>query len=221
MNRDLTIQSINIQGKAELLVSDHQSAKTAYNKIPISTSEIYLTTTGFQGDTVVDKKHHGGNDKAICCYNADRFSYWKSKLGFDLKFAAFGENLTLQGESAKEENVFIGDRYQLGEAIVEVSEPRGPCYMIGIRYNYKQFPLLCQQTGYTGFYFRTIKEGLVKKSDQLIHLSSHSEKISVMHVNQIRYHDFKNKTELERLVNLEELTKDWRDKFFVLLRKVS
>ena len=93
--------------------------------------------------------------------------------------------------------------------------------MIGIRYNYKPFPLLCQETGYTGFYFRTIKEGSVKKTDQLIHLSSHPHKISVMHVNQIRYHDSKNKTELEHLVNLEELTLEWREKFEVMLRKVS
>ncbi|MBU0695553.1 MAG: MOSC domain-containing protein [Bacteroidetes bacterium] len=221
MSKNINILSINIRGEAEELVSDHQSAKTAYNKIPISTSEIYLTATGFQGDIVVDKKHHGGNDKAICCYNADRFPYWKSELGFDLQFAAFGENLTLQGEAANEENVYIGDRYQFGEAIVEVSEPRGPCYMIGIKYNYKQFPLLCQKTGYTGFYLRTIKEGIVKRDDQLIHLFSHPEKISVMQVNQIRYQDPKNKTELERLVNLQELTEEWRDRFAVLLRKAT
>jgi MOSC domain-containing protein YiiM len=221
MNKNIFIQSVNIKGKAEELKADHQSAKTAYCKEPIQQEEIFLTLTGFEGDIVVDKKHHGGNDKAICCYNADRFSYWKSELGFDLGFAAFGENLTLQGQSALEENVFIGDRYQLGEAIVEVSEPRGPCYMIGIRYNYKPFPALCQQNGFTGFYFRTIKEGLVKKTDELIHLSSHPQKISVMHVNQIRYHDSKNKTELERLVNLEELTLEWREKFKVLLKKLG
>lgn len=221
MNKNIQILSISIKGKAEELKADHQSAETAYCKEPIQADSIFLTHTGFEGDIVVDKKHHGGNDKAICCYNADRFPYWKSELGFDLGFAAFGENLTLTGQSALEENVFIGDRYQLGEAIVEVSEPRGPCYMIGIRYNYKPFPLLCQQTGFTGFYFRTIKEGLVKKTDQLIHLSSHPQKISVMHVNQIRYHDFGNKEELERLVNLNELTLEWREKFEVMLRKVS
>lgn len=219
--KDIQILSINIRGEAETLVADHQSAKTAYRKNTIKQGEIYLAATGFEGDMVQDTKHHGGNDKAICCYNADRFTYWKKELDFDLKFSAFGENLTLTGDNALEENVFIGDRYQLGEAIVEVSEPRGPCYMIGIRYNFKGFPLLCQQTGYTGFYLRTIKEGMVKKADQLIHLSSHPEKISVMHVNQIRYHDFKNKTELERLVNLKELTLEWREKLEVLLRKLK
>ncbi|MBD3749941.1 MAG: MOSC domain-containing protein [Sphingobacteriales bacterium] len=221
MSKDIQILSINIRGEAETLVADHQSAKTAYRKNPIEKEDIYLTETGFEGDMVQDKKHHGGNDKAICCYNADRFAYWKQELGFDLGFSAFGENLTLCGENALEENVFIGDRYQLGEAIVEVSEPRGPCYMIGIRYNFKKFPLLCQQTGYTGFYLRTIKEGIVKKTDQLIHLSSHPEKISIIHVNQIRYHDFKNKAELERLVNLKELTLEWREKLEVLLRKLK
>ncbi|MFC5282163.1 MOSC domain-containing protein [Pedobacter alpinus] len=221
MSKNILIKSINIKDKAEVLKADHQSVKTSYCKLPIQEEEIYLTFTGFSGDTVADKKHHGGNDKAICCYNADRFPYWKKELGFDLGFAAFGENLTLEGEGALEENVFVGDRYQLGEAIVEVSEPRGPCYIIGIRYNFKKFPLLCQQTGYTGFYLRTIKEGIVKKTDQLVHAYTHPKKISVMHINHIRYHDIKNKEELQRLIDLEELTLEWREKFEVLLRKAK
>lgn len=216
---NIDIRTINIRGEAELLVADHQSANTAYNKIPISADSIFLTHTGFKGDTVIATKYHGGNDKAICCYSADRFTHWKKTLEIEMGPSAFGENLTLEGLNSLEENVFIGDRYRLGEAIVEVSEPRGPCYMIGIKYNYKKFPLLCQQTGYTGFYLRTLKEGIVKTSDNLIHISSHPAKISVMNVNHVRYHDPKNKIWLERLINLEELTEEWRDKFKVLLRK--
>ena len=216
---DITVRSINICGKAEILIADHQSAKTAYLKKPIEKGAVYLTMTGFDGDTVHDTKHHGGNDKAVCCYNADRFSYWQDLLSIPMETGAFGENLTLSGEEANEEHIFIGDRYQLGEAIVEVSEPRGPCYVIGIRHNLKKFPLLCQQTGFTGFYFRTIKEGMVKSGDTLRHISSHPEKISVMHVNQIRYHDFKNKKELERLIALKVLTPEWREKFTLLLAK--
>ena len=140
--KDIEIISLNILGKPETLVADHQSAKTAYCKIPIGTESIELGMTSFSGDMVQDKKHHGGNDKAICCYNSDHFIKWKKELGFELSPAAFGENLTLKGESANEQNIFIGDQYQLGETVVEVSEPRGPCYMIGIRYNYKQFPII-------------------------------------------------------------------------------
>ena len=221
MIKNIQIQSISVRGKAEKLIADHQSTKTAFRKEPIQTKSIFLTHIGFEGDIVAHTEDHGGNDKAICCYSADRFSYWKSELNFDLQASAFGENLTLSGENSLEENIFIGDRYQLGEAIVEVSEPRGPCYIIGIRYNYKPFSLLCQQTGYTGFYLRTIKEGIVKKTDEMIHLSSHPEKISVQHVNYIRYHDFGNKQELERLVNLIELTSEWREKFQVMLRKLG
>jgi len=221
MNKNIKIQSISVRGKVEKLIADHQSTKTAFRKEPIQTESIFLTHTGFEGDVVAHTEDHGGNDKAICCYSADRFSYWKSELNFDLESSAFGENLTLSGQNSLEENVFIGDKYQLGEAIVEVSEPRGPCYIIGIRYNYKPFSLLCQQTGYTGFYLRTIKEGLVKKTDEMIHLFSHPEQISVQHVNHIRYHDSGNKKELERLVNLKELTLVWREKFDVLLRKIS
>lgn len=218
--KPISIISINILGKPEVISSEYQSVKTAFRKIPIETEGIQLGMTSFVGDMVQDKKHHGGNDKAICCYNSDHFKKWKDELGFELAPAAFGENLTLEGDSALENNLFIGDRYQLGEAIVEVSEPRGPCYVIGIRYNYKQFPVHLQQTGLTGYYMRTIRTGLVKKTDKLVHISSHPEKISVMDVNHVRYHDSKNKEWVERLVNLKELSRDWREMFEKKLRKL-
>lgn len=217
--KDIDIQSINIRNIAELLVADHQSAKTAYRKAPVKEGAM-LGMTGFEGDIVVDKKHHGGNDKAICCYNSDRFPYWEQQLGFELEAAAFGENLTLTGKTANEENVFIGDRYQLGKAVVEVSEPRGPCYMIGIRHNYKKFPVLLQETGFTGFYLRTIIPGRVEIADKLVHISSHPEQISVMDVNHIRYHDPNNKEWLQKLASLYELTLEWRQRFEKMLQKL-
>jgi MOSC domain-containing protein YiiM len=220
VSKNINIQSINIMGEPQLLVAKHQSALTAYKKEPITNQSVLLTFTGFLGDTVVNTKYHGGNDKAICCYNADRFTYWKNTLGFSMQAGAFGENLTLTGTAALEENVFIGDRYILGSSIVEVSEPRGPCYMIGIRHNYKKFPQLCQQTGFTGFYLRTIKEGNVLATDNLIHLSSHLQKISIMDVNYTRYTDSKNKEALQRLVNLPPLTLEWRQKLAVMLNKL-
>jgi MOSC domain-containing protein YiiM len=218
--RDITVESINIRGESELLVADHQSVKTAFRKMPIEREEIDLGPEGFIGDIVKHTDVHGGNDKAVCCYNADRFPYWKNTLGFNLTPSAFGENLTLSGAAGLEENVFIGDRYRLGEAVVEVSEPRGPCFIIGIRYNYKKFPVHLQETGFTGFYLRTIIPGKVKKGDQLIQQSSHPEQISVMQINRIRYHDQKNKEWLQRLVTLQELTLEWREKFDVMLRKL-
>lgn len=217
---DINILSLNVLGKAELLVSDHQSARSAYRKLPIETDSIELGMTCFAGDMVQDTKHHGGNDKAICCYNTDHFKKWKDELGIDLRPGAFGENLSLEGENAEEQHVYIGDRYRLGDAEVEVSEPRGPCYMIGIRHNYKKFPMHLQESGLTGYYLRTIRPGLVRKTDKLIHLSSHPEKISVMNVNHVRYHDPENKEWLLRLLNLRELTSEWRERFEKMLNKL-
>lgn len=218
--KNINIISLNILGKAELLVSDHQKAMSAFRKLAIQTEGIDLELTGFAGDMVNDTKHHGGNDKAICCYNSDHFAKWNEELGFNLEQGAFGENLTLEGENAHERQVFIGDRYQLGGALVEVSEPRGPCYMIGIRYNYKKFPVHLQTTGLTGYYLRTIKPGFVRRTDKLIHISSHPEKISVMDVNHVRYHDPENKEWLQRLINLPELTEEWRVMFKNKLMKL-
>lgn len=218
--KNITVESINISGRAELLIADHQSVRTAFKKTPIESEEIELGSAGFIGDIVQHTNVHGGNDKAVCCYNADRFKYWKDTLGFDLTPSAFGENLTVSGEGALEENVFIGDRYRLGEAVVEVSEPRGPCFIIGIRYNYKKFPVHLQETGYTGFYLRTITPGRVRKKEKLIHLSSHPEQISVMQINKVRYHDKENKELLERLVKLDVLTLEWREMLAVMLHKL-
>lgn len=217
--KDIDILSINILGEPELLIADHQKAMTAFCKKPIESDIIELQMNGFSGDIIVDTKHHGGNDKAICCYNADHFPKWKHELGFDLNFAAFGENLTLTGKNADEQHVCIGDRYQLGEAIVEVSEPRGPCYMIGIRYNYKKFPVHLQESGLTGFYLRTIQPGIVRNNDKLIHIYSHPQKISVMDVNHTRYHNSEDKEWLNRLASLPELTEEWRILFQKKLQK--
>lgn len=110
MSKDIHIQSINLKAQAELLVADHQSVLPAYSKEPTQNEGVYLTKTGFLGDIVVNTKYHGGNDKAICCYNSDRFAYWGSTLGFNMQSGAFGENLTLIGNEALKENVFIGNR---------------------------------------------------------------------------------------------------------------
>lgn len=217
--KDIPVIALSICGKSEVLVADHQSTRTSFRKQPVD-HPLYLTAIGFEGDSITHSEHHGGNDKAICCYSADRFDYWKRTLGFALVSSAFGENLTLGGTASREEEVFIGDRYKLGEAIVEVSEPRGPCYIIGIRYNYKKFPVHLQETGYTGFYLRTIVPGRVSPEDTLVHLSSHPERISVDDVNRIRYRDQANTEWLDRLINLPELTLEWREKFAVLRSKL-
>ncbi len=219
--KNIDILSFNLLGKTERLVADHQSVKTSFRKLPAEQDELTLEMTGFKGDKVTHTDVHGGNDKAICCYPAIHFAYWKETLDFDLEPGAFGENLTLSGEAAREEQVCIGNRYQLGEAVVEVSEPRGPCFIIGIRYNYKPFPVHLQETGFTGFYLRTIVPGKVSRGDSLIHLSTHPEAISVMDANRVRYHQPNNKALLERLATLDVLTEDWRERFARMLRKLN
>ncbi|MDB5012659.1 MAG: sulfurase, partial [Daejeonella sp.] len=191
------ISSVNIQGTPELLVADHQSVTTSFKKLPVNYN-MELGMDGIIGDSVYHTDVHGGNDKAICCYNVDHFSFWKEKLGFDLTNAAFGENLSLTGDGALEEHVFIGNRYQLGKAIVEVSQPRQPCYIIGVRHNYKKFAVHIQETGFTGFYLRTLTPGSFNYTDKLVPILIHPDQISVMIVNKIRYHDTENTEMLSR-----------------------
>ncbi|MDB5120507.1 MAG: sulfurase [Sphingobacteriales bacterium] len=216
----ITISSVNIQGTPELLVADHQSVTTSFKKNPVN-YDLELGMNGILGDSVYHTDDHGGNDKAICCYNIDRFAFWKEKLGFNLSNAAFGENLSLTGNAALEEHIFIGNRYQLGEAIVEVSQPRQPCYIIGVRHNYKKFVVHIQETGFTGFYLRTIKTGIFNSTNKLVPLFTHPDEISVMAVNRIRYHDTQNKEMLNRLANLNALTLSWQEHFGIMLNKLK
>ena len=216
----LHISSVNIQGTPELLVADHQSVTSSFNKLPVNYN-LHLGVDGIIGDSVYHTEVHGGNDKAICCYNIDHFTFWKEKLGFDLSNAAFGENLSLTGSAALEEHVYIGNQYQLGQAVVEVSQPRQPCYIIGVRHNYKKFVIHIQETGFTGFYLRTITPGTFNQSDNLIPLSTHPDQISVMSVNKVRYHDTGNKEMLNRLSNLHALTGSWQEHFGIMLNKLK
>lgn len=215
----IDISSVNIKGTPELLVSDHQSVTTSFKKLPIET-DLELGMDGIVGDSVYHTDVHGGNDKAICCYNTDHFKFWKEKVRFDLENAAFGENLSLTGDAALEQNVFIGNRYQLGKAVVEVSQPRQPCYIIGVRHNYKKFVVHVQETGFTGFYLRTIETGRFNSKDKLIPLFTHPAQISIMDANTIRYGDTHNREMLNRLANLDVMTLSWREHFEIMLNKL-
>lgn len=216
---NIYISSVNIKGTSELLVSDHQTVMTSFKKIPTNT-DLQLSMEGILGDSVYHTDVHGGNDKAICCYNIDHFKFWKEKLGFNLTNAAFGENLSLTGDNALEENVFIGNRYQLGEALIEVSQPRQPCYIIGVRHNYKKFVVHVQETGFTGFYLRTLQSGQFCSTDKLIPLFTHPDQISIMDANTVRYHDTQNKEMLRRLANLDVLSESWQEHFGIMLNKL-
>ncbi|PIC64080.1 MOSC domain-containing protein [Sporosarcina sp. P13] len=172
---------------------------------------VFLSEVNFTGDGQGDLVHHGGVHKAVCVYPFSHYAYWESTLERKLPSSAFGENLTLQGLT--EEDVCIGDSFQLGSAIVQVSQPRQPCFKLALVYERKDMPLLVQNTGYTGFYFRVLQEGIVSPLDTLLPLTRQAQAITVAEANRLMHHDKQNVDGIRRLLEVDELSPSWRKTF--------
>lgn len=139
--------------------------ETGYIKTGVS-GPVRLGTLGLEGDGQADRESHGGPDQAVLCYSADHYPVWRQELNMpDLPFGAFAENLTVSGQS--EWDVCIGDVYQVGESVVQVSSPRGPCWKIPQRWRRPEMLEMVERTGRHGWYMRVIQEGLIEAGETL------------------------------------------------------
>ncbi|KXH87524.1 MOSC domain-containing protein [Sporosarcina sp. HYO08] len=207
--QNIGILSLNI-GKPRNLQFGKREVTTGIHKTPVS-SPVFLSTLNFTGDGQGDLVHHGGVEKAVCVYPSEHYPYWEKTLGKPLDAGAFGENLTLQGLT--EDEVHIGDSFKIGEAVVQVSQPRQPCYKLSLVHERKDMSLLVQHTGYTGFYFRVLKEGMVSPTDVLVRISQPALTITVTEANQLMYHDQNNLEGIRKLLEVNELSESWRKTF--------
>lgn len=203
------ILSLNV-GKPQVRAFGKKSVTTGFCKEPVDHA-VFLSAVNFDGDGQGDLVHHGGVHKAVCVYPAEHYDYWERMLERSLAAGAFGENLTIAGLT--EENVCIGDSFRLGEAVVQVSQPRQPCFKLGLVYGRKDMPLLVQDTGYTGFYFRVLKEGMVSPADTLIPLTRQVQAITVAEANRLMHHDKQEWNSIRRLLEVDELSPSWRKTF--------
>lgn len=142
---------------------------------------LFLGKRGVNKDEVADLKVHGGSDKACYLYSADCYPYWRTHFPkLQLKWGIFGENLTVSG--LDEGQINIGDHYQLGKAIVEVSQPRLPCYKLGMRFGTAKVVKLFLDSPYPGVYLRILKEGKVAKGDKMKLLKKNESGMTVREV---------------------------------------
>lgn len=179
---------------------------------------LLLTKLGFEGDGVGDRKHHGGEDKAVCVYSLDHYAYWKSVLGIEMPIAAFGENLSVVG--MHEEAVCIGEMYTIGTAVVQVSQPRQPCGTLAARYGRNDFVKLVADSGRTGFYFRVLTEGRVRSGDTLTLIERDPRGVSVAFANNIFHHDRTNRDGIEKVLAVPALSGSWQRSFQELRNKL-
>ncbi|GAA4725848.1 MOSC domain-containing protein [Brevibacillus fulvus] len=203
------VVSLNI-GKPKMFVYQGKELETGIFKEPVA-QRLYLTKLNFTGDGQADLINHGGSDKAVCVYSHEHYPYWEQALQRPLSVAAFGENLTVSG--LLEQDVCIGDLYQLGEAVVQVSQPRQPCHKLAKRYDVRDMPLRLQNTGYTGFYFRVIEEGWVAPDESIVLLKRHPMQVTVAQANHYMHQDKHNLPEIRRILEIAELSQSWRHTF--------
>ncbi|MHB8844698.1 MAG: MOSC domain-containing protein [Nitrospirota bacterium] len=211
----MIIKSLNI-GKPKQELFYGKAFLTGMCKQPVR-GEIALSRHGFEGEGVGDSRHHGGEDKAVCVYSLDHYPYWRSALDSEMPAAAFGENLSV--EKLQEDEICIGDRYRIGTALVQVSQPRQPCTTLAARYNREDLIKLVRDSGRTGFYFRVMTEGRVQTGDNLVLIERDSRGVTVSYANSIFYHDRSNCAGLERVLAVPALSDSWKRSFRELLER--
>jgi MOSC domain-containing protein YiiM len=144
-----------------------------------------LGREGFTGDTVADRRHHGGPDKAVCVYPASRYEGWLARYGAQLPRPAFGENLLVGG--CDESETQVGDVFALGSALVQVSQPRVPCHKPAAFTGERRLTLDLRATGWTGWYLRVLREGEVGEGDAAELVERLPGAWSVLRLNEARY----------------------------------
>jgi Uncharacterized protein conserved in bacteria len=204
-----SIVSVNV-GTPSPIVYGRKEVMTGIVKRPAA-GRLHLSKLNFEGDKQADLIHHGGEDKAVCVYAREHYAFWEQELGRKLELGAFGENVTTEG--LLEKDICIGDIYELGEAVVQVSQPRQPCFKLAARYGVPELPVLVQNTGYTGYYFRVLQEGRAGAGDRLLLRERHAAGVSLAEANEVMHHDKTNREAMMRMLAVEPLSASWRDTF--------
>jgi len=170
-----------------------------------------------EGDGQGDTAGHGGEQRAVFVYQVDSYRYWRDRLGRDdLSHGQFGENFTIDG--LPDDEVCIGDRYRIGSALFEVTQPRVTCYRVGIRMDEPQMPALLTSSGRPGFYFRVLEEGDVAAGDEVVPVGKGSEGMTIAVVNGLLYSSHHPRDLLERVLATSALSSGWRQSFEALLQ---
>ncbi|MFZ1159757.1 MAG: MOSC and FAD-binding oxidoreductase domain-containing protein [Candidatus Sulfotelmatobacter sp.] len=200
-----------------------KTVRTSVWKSPV-TGRRMVRKLDIDGDAQADLAGHGGEQRAVFVYQMDSYYYWERFLGRnDFTFGQFGENFTVEGLPDNE--VCIGDRYRIGDAIFEVTQPRVTCYRIGIRLNEPRMPALLVAHHRPGFYFRVLQEGEVGAGDDIVKitdgLTGGSERISVADVDALLYLPGHSRERLERVLRIPALSKGWQSSFQAMLQQDS
>ena len=179
----MKVISTNI-GESITIIWQDQKIQTGIYKNPVS-YPIFLGTEDVDKDNVTDRRHHGGKDKACYLYSADHYKYWaKYYPRLEMAPGMFGENLTVEG--LNEVKINVGDTFKIGSAVVQATQPRQPCYKLGIRFGTQKMVKQFINSGFSGVYVRVLQNGEVKTGDEFI-LIRKENSLSIHKINELLY----------------------------------
>lgn len=181
---------------------------------------VIVRRLNLDGDRQADLTVHGGLNKAIYAYPAEYYPYWREQFPqMELPWGMFGENLTIEG--LLDETVHIGDHFQVGSAHLVVTQPRLPCYKLGIKFGRDDILKRFLVSGLTGFYFAVLKEGEVAAGDPITLIRRDEHQVKVLDITRLYWQDKYNLEALRRVVEVEALPDGWRDYFIQRLAQIT
>jgi MOSC domain-containing protein YiiM len=204
----MKVVSLNVAVPRTVVWKGHE-VRTGIFKEPVE-GPVIMRRLNLDGDRQADLTVHGGADKAVYAYPSEHYPLWKSELpGMVLPWGMFGENLTTEGLS--EQEIHIGDKFRIGEAIVMATQPRTPCYKLALKFQRDDMLKRMLTNGRSGFYFSVVEQGVVQAGDAIERIHEDPEGISVAEINALYRDGGKDANLLRRAANLEALPKNWRD----------
>ena len=207
----MNLVSVNVGQPRELQHGD-RLVRTAIVKSPVAAGQADVHALGVEGDVQVDRKHHGGIHQAVYAYFQDSYDYWRRELDRDhLLPGQFGENLTIEGMS--EETICIGDVFLCGDAQLQVSQPRQPCFKLGIVMGGQGFVQRFLDSGRLGAYFRVLSNGMVRSGMEIKKLANGVGDMTLSEVCRLRFFDKNDLSGALKCANLPDLSPEWRAHF--------
>ncbi len=214
----MKLLSVNVSQPKEVSYNG-KHVTTGIFKEPV-TDRVMLRTLNLEGDGQADLVGHGGIHKAVYVYSREHYGHWMRELNRnDFTDGQFGENFTVEG--MLEDEIHIGDVFSVGGAKVEVTQPRAPCFKLGIRMGMPSFLKLFLTSGRVGFYLRVLEEGEVGAGDVLERVAIDPERMTVREINNLLYFDQGNVEGGKKALRIQALSPGWRESFADRLAKAG
>lgn len=171
------------------------------------------------GDDVENHEFHGGKERVICVYPYEHYAHWEKLYGRSLPKAAFGENLT--PTAMEEKDICIGDVFQIGTAILQVSQGRFPCSTINKHANINTLLSKIVEVGYTGYFFRVLQEGTITSDSAITLLKKHPKEISIATIHHTYFFNKKDLSQIESILSIDELALEWKERMLKLYNQAK